>query len=359
MAWDIVCAPFENGGLGFVSLPHMNMCLLLKHLSKLHSPDNNTTSTYLIDKYGWTNSHDLGSQDNFSTPIWRDIFKGLPFFRSISQVIIGNGVSTSFWNDLWLPGSPTPLATQYSALYSHCLSQTVSVAHALATPDLNLSFTPRLSHAADHELVALRIILASVNLNEQVADLRTSRLDGKPITTKTAYRATWDTAPVDHLASAIWKNYAPNKCRLFIWLAHKDRVYTNERRFRRSIATSDACPLCGQCESIDHLLFTCRRLRPLWDQLSSLQDVRPINLLHIWQSSIQDKVRSTVIMALLWNIWKRRNAKVFRNDNQGIHCIARAAADDLVLWSNRCANIPRKNLIRDWASMLFHLAARL
>lgn len=42
-----------------------------------------------------------------------------------------------------------------------------------------------------------------------------------------------------------------------------------------TIATSDACPLCGRCESIDRLLFSCNLLQPLWDQLTSLHQDRP------------------------------------------------------------------------------------
>lgn len=248
----------------------MNLGLLLKHLSKLHDSGNSPAHSYLINNYGWSPVRDLGSPSLSSTPVWQDIFKGLDFFRSITNVIIGNGSTTSFWADLWIPNSERTLAQQFPALFSHSLSQSASVARVLDSPNLTLTLAPRLSHAAESELAQLRAIMASINLNSQVTDRRIGRHDGKPLTAKSAYQALWAARPTDPLAMAIWKNYAPNKCRIFIWLAHKDRVFTNDRRFRHSIATSDAYPFCGVRESIDRLLFQCCHLQPLWDELQSL-----------------------------------------------------------------------------------------
>ncbi|XP_073359010.1 uncharacterized protein [Aegilops tauschii subsp. strangulata] len=165
------------------------------------------------------------------------------------------------------------------------------------------------------------------------ADRRTMRDRGKPFANKLAYKAVWKQRPRDQLALAIWRNYAPNKCRIFVWLAQKDHLFTNERRFRRGIATADTCPFCTRCESITHLLFQCHQLAPIWDELNSLCQGAPQGLLHALEGELNNKCRSTVLMAVLWNIWKRRNAKVFRNEHQGLHLVARSAGEDLRLWS--------------------------
>ena len=34
-------------------------------------------------------------------------------------------------------------------------------------------------------------------------------------------------------------------------------------------------------------------------------------------------------------------------------------ADDLLLWSNRCTIEQKQTMLRDWSTMLFHLAARM
>lgn len=122
---------------------HMNVCLL-RHLSKLHDSGSMPAPNYIVNKYGWSPIHDLGTRGNAATPVWRDIFKSLNFFRSITSVKIGNGATTSFSNDLWLPNHQTTLACQFHALFSHSNRQSASIAWVLASPELNLDLTPRL-----------------------------------------------------------------------------------------------------------------------------------------------------------------------------------------------------------------------
>lgn len=124
----------------------------------------------------------------------------------------------------------------------------------LSLPLINLDLTPRLTHAAEHDLSIIWNIVAALVLNEQVTDKRISRIDDKELTTSSTYRVLWVNHPVDQFAPAIWKNYAPNKCRIFLWLAHKGMLYTNERRFRRGIAASADCPFCSSVESTNHML---------------------------------------------------------------------------------------------------------
>uniref|UniRef100_A0A8I6XN89 Reverse transcriptase zinc-binding domain-containing protein n=1 Tax=Hordeum vulgare subsp. vulgare TaxID=112509 RepID=A0A8I6XN89_HORVV len=144
-----------------------------------------------------------------------------------------------------------------------------------------------------------------------------------------------------------------------MWLAHKGRHCTNKRRFRRGIALSDNCPFCSGAESTNHLLFSCQHLQPLWDELNCLTPDRSSDVINLWGGGINNRVRSTVLIVVLWNIWKRRNAKVFRNDTQLIHLIAREAANDIVLWAHRCADEGAQDLLRDWSTILFHLPERL
>lgn len=103
VAWDIVCAPFVNGGLDFLSLTQMNLCLLLKYISKLHNVHPATDPSYIVSKYGWVHDSRREHDEYQPHPIWRDIMKGLELFRSTTMLQLGNGIRTSFWLDLWLP----------------------------------------------------------------------------------------------------------------------------------------------------------------------------------------------------------------------------------------------------------------
>ena len=111
VAWEFVCAPFSRGGLGFSSLHHLNSCLLLSHLNKLHSTFDTGARFHLAIKYGWSDNRDLDTPHPFESSVWHDMAKGLEFFRSITKVHVGNGMTTAFWLDLWVQNSTQNLAT--------------------------------------------------------------------------------------------------------------------------------------------------------------------------------------------------------------------------------------------------------
>lgn len=102
--------------------------------------------------------------------------------------------------------------------------------------------------------------------------------------------------------------------------AYCGRLFTNERRFRRNLTDSDSCPFCTSTESTSHMLLHCSIAADAWLTVDSL-NINPAEC-----SSIKDmpglqppcKIRNTVIMAILWSLWKRRNAKVFRNDEESL-----------------------------------------
>lgn len=225
--------------------------------------------------------------------------KGLEFFRSITKVHIGNGMTTAFWLDLWVQNSTQNLATIFPALFSHTLRPSATVARVLSIPTFNLDLAPRLSHVAELELENLRTMLATVSLNVQVLDKRIGRIDGKPLACNSAYKAIWSDKPIDYFAPAIWKNYAPNKCRIFLWLPSKNRLFANERRFNRGISDSNCCSFCPASESTSHLFLQCPDLRPLWQELSSLSASVPSDFQHLWGMDLANRPRSTVIIAIL------------------------------------------------------------
>ncbi|XP_044452145.1 uncharacterized protein [Triticum aestivum] len=202
VAWDEVCAPICKGGLGFRCLRTHNICLLLKSLSKIHCPGNATWETWLANTYGWAGGHYIGDTHRLHTNVWKDLTSGLPFFRSITHVNIGNSISTAFWLDLWI--GAVPLAFHFPNLFSHTTKQNVSVAFVLADVDLRLSLQPRLSNAANSELQSLRSLLATVILMPQVPDSRLCRINDKPLTVAFAYEAAFDSRPEDLFADFIW-----------------------------------------------------------------------------------------------------------------------------------------------------------
>ena len=66
-------------------------------------------------------------------------------------------------------------------------------------------------------------------------------------------------------AEAIWKGKAEGKCRFFMWLLNRRRIYTADRFLARGWPCSALCSLCGNApETADHLILGCPFSRMVW-----------------------------------------------------------------------------------------------
>jgi hypothetical protein len=56
----------------------------------------------------------------------------------------------------------------------------------------------------------------------------------------------------------------------------------------------------------------------------------------------------SVLLAFLWEIWKRRNTMVFRGDAELVHILVNKIASDIVLWAHRCPKEHDQLVLKDW-----------
>ena len=62
-----------------------------------------------------------------------------------------------------------------------------------------------------------------------------------------------------------FENFAPGKCRFFMWLVVHERCWMADRLTRRGLPHPSCCPLCDQEEeNTNHLLSTCVFAREFW-----------------------------------------------------------------------------------------------
>ncbi|PNT64831.1 hypothetical protein BRADI_4g33681v3 [Brachypodium distachyon] len=83
-------------------------------------------------------------------------------------------------------------------------------------------------------------------------------------------------------------------------------------------------PFCTLSETTSHLFLHCHALRPIWSALQSVhQDASSCSNLAALATARQpaDRTHSTILLAVLWNIWKRRNAMVFNNVLEDPHSV--------------------------------------
>ncbi|CAA0822544.1 Ribonuclease H-like superfamily protein [Striga hermonthica] len=113
---------------------------------------------------------------------------------------------------------------------------------------------------------------------------------------------------------------AAQRVRHFLWLAARDRLFTNSERLRRHMADDWACSFCEQPESMVHVLRNCLPARGLWNLLLPSTS-RGEFFLHdlcgwLWSNLSGSRLVgldewATIFSIACWQIWFWRNKVVF------------------------------------------------
>jgi hypothetical protein len=182
----------------------------------------------------------------------------------------------------------------------------------------------------------------------------------RPLTARTTYDLSFSRLPDDPFVKPIWDNQAQVKCKIFLWTTHKRRIFTNERRAQRGLAASARCPFCSSDEDVEHLFLRCAEVATIWhtfdldeQQIASLPQLEGVWDIPPPGQPATPRVWRTILLAVMWNIWKRRNNKVFNSVDEPATLVLRCCASDIDLWSHRCKNAESKQQLRNWASYLY------
>lgn len=325
VAWVKVCTPTPNGGLGIKELESFSTALRLRWLW-----------------FEW---------DNRDRP-----WKGLEIpvdnndrrlFNSATRVLLGNGRKASFWQSSWLDGAfPADL---FPALFKHSKKKNCSVAGALQ----NYRWVNNIDHNMTQQVIAefleLWVKVEQVVLVEEQEDQITwlHSSDGQ-YSTSSAYAVQFAGLSRSSTAAITWKTKAPPKCRFFIWLLLQDRVWTAARLQVRQWPNEYFCQLCVRnLETATHLFMECPVVRSLWERVAiwiHQDSLRPSNwngeMLPDWfictstnlPSSRKQGLRSLITL-VMWEVWRERNARVFRKECRPIQRIMAAICEEARTWA--------------------------
>ena len=150
------------------------------------------------------------------------------------------------------------------------------------------------------------------------------------------------------MPTLVWKPWAPPKCKLFSWLVLQNRIWTADRLEQRGWDNCGRCKLCNRVqESAAHLLFQCSFSSRVWTVVKSwlgMHDIFPSDWRIIptvkdwWEEVIHGvsqhgKALASLAMLVSWELWKERNARVFRNQSSTMEMVANKIKDETRLWS--------------------------
>ena len=218
--WEALARPKEFGGMGFMDIRVMNICLLGKWVDRLERGDESVCVELLRKKYPGNKSifqikNGMGSQ------FWRGILKVREWFQWGRKMKVLSGQQTRFWEDVWL--GDCALKIEFDQLYKFCSDLGISVYDALEGAS-RLTFRRSLTEMEMQEWDSLEELVTQTQLR-QGRDEMVWMLERKgKYTTRSLYRAMTNGGVRDPMLEAIWKCKIPLKIQIFLWMALHDRL---------------------------------------------------------------------------------------------------------------------------------------
>ena len=102
VAWDDICTPTDQGGLGVPHLDTMNVALLSKWVIRIMGPEEDVIRSVMRDRYGAGVDWDrMTTRVRGASAFWRGLGKVVPTIRQFFSAQLGDGASFRFWLDEW------------------------------------------------------------------------------------------------------------------------------------------------------------------------------------------------------------------------------------------------------------------
>lgn len=326
VAWDKVQRPLELGGLGVLNLELMSWSLQIRWLW-LKKTDPNRP---------WQ-----GLQINVHP-------NAVALFDIALSSQVGNGANTLFWSDRWLMGNCiADLAPEVVAAVPQRIRSTRTVAEALMNNSWPTDIQGGLSMVGQYDYFILSDVIQDIALSLD-EDQHTWKFEAAgTFTSRSAYRAFFNGSTTFEPWRLIWKTWAPGKCKIFLWLAIRNRCWTADRLQKRGLEHPDKCVLCDQEEeTAQHILTSCVFARQFWHEILAplgLADRAPrlddCTFAKWWRKASKrtpkDKRKgfNSVVVLGAWMLWKHRNAGVFEHSNPNIHSLVHMFKEEAHLWS--------------------------
>jgi len=283
---------------------------------------------------------------------WTCLRALLPLYQAITTVKVKDGKSCSFWADVWL--GDEALEDSFPALFSHCTLKQASV-HDVFELGLPQILVPRLSTQATSQLNSLQLLLNGVSLTQGV-DIRTPVMKKRDnsIDTGSLYRMLKARGQDDPRAAFVWKNSAPPRVQLFMWLLLQKKIQCKSTLFKRHVVDDTTCEICGNAdETPEHIIWGCSLGRTVWQRLN-IQPGNPTDMASLHTTAPPSHIPSVefpgFIALICWEIWKARNAKVFRGESLTADHVLLLCKNAAAQWKHRLSR-SKKQLADTWCSI--------
>ncbi|GJX24650.1 RNA-directed DNA polymerase, eukaryota, reverse transcriptase zinc-binding domain protein [Tanacetum coccineum] len=344
VAWELVCLPKDEGGLGIRRLEHFNSALLVSHIWNLLSLKESLWVK-------WVHAYKLNGRNFWDVPIrgnmswsWRKILQLRPSIREFIWRKIGNGSSTSIWFDKWcLEG---PLASRVSPRDIHRAGLTLY------------------SHVGDvirdGDWVWPRVLLdkyqflneCTVPLSNNCDTLEWRLYDGtvKRFSVAQVWECIRPRADKVPWVDLIWFAMGIPRHAFNLWLIINHKLKTQDRVsiWDYSNVLGSTCPLCEATpDSHEHLFFICPFANSVWSRMKVKAGLGRVshNIYDIVdhfggiarRKTTHVVIAKLVVAASAYFIWQERNWRLFKKSKRSIDQVVACISSSVRMKLLSCA----------------------
>ena len=262
--------------MGVRSIREFNVALLGKWCWRLLVDRESLWFKVLAARYGETDGR-LRDGGSHASRWWREVqvLCREEWFSDNVDRVVGNGVDTLFWTDVWV--GEVSLSVRFPRLFDLSVYREVSVAEMsqLGWGEDGQAWSWRRGlFVWEEELVGeLTLVLSTVALQVDNEDRWRWKAETSHVySVCSAYKLlTVHPSTVSVVsASSIWNKDVPLKVVLFAWRLFRDRLPTKMNLVRRGVISNEArlCTAgCGSEETSDHLFLHCNIYGSIWHNI--------------------------------------------------------------------------------------------
>ncbi|CAA7042763.1 unnamed protein product [Microthlaspi erraticum] len=322
LSWDKLTRSKRDGGLGFRDIQSYNDAFLAKLSWRILTNPECLLARVLQGKY-CKDHHFLQAPLPSSTSHgWRGIIIGRDLHLKKLGKAIGNGLSTSLWNDPWLSlSNPTcPFGPP------SCHHKDLMVSDLLTTNGHDWNQSKIKDILPHHSSEILQIKPSRKGAHDSYIWLPTK---SGAYSVKTGYHTSLEMREDSIGRSSeqinwngdIWTGKFSPKMKVFLWKIVLKALPLGDNLLSRGLPDNACCVHCGDLETAEHLFFNCHFAQQVWSLTPLKTPINPSLVTSFTTSLVASKHmiclpptglnRGPIFPWLIWSIWTARNYLIF------------------------------------------------